>query len=103
VSFDPLFEELAAMHFNHPNTGPSLQQRMECADTRQQQQDNGTHEFQPVRQQGDGRIDDTPHTLEAYLLRARLRGDMPVPPAPGDNRLRPRPELRLAKSNGLPR
>lgn len=91
------------MHSTNPVTGHGLQQRMEYADTRQQQQDNGTHEFQPVRQQGDGHGDDSQHTLEAYLVRAKLRGDMPVLPVPGESRLRKRPELRLAKPSGLPR
>lgn len=85
------------MHFTYPSTGPGLQQRAEYADNRQQQQDNGTHEFQPMRQQGDRSSDDGQHTLEAYLLRARLRGDMPVPPLTGEHGGRVRPDLRLAK------
>lgn len=72
----------------------SLQQRAPQADSRQQQQDNGTHEFQPLPAPGDMRPDDRGHTLEAYLQRARQLGDLPMSRAPGEA---PRePGLRLA-------
>lgn len=72
----------------------SLQQRAPQADSRQQQQDNGTHEFQPLPAAGDMRPGDGVHTLEAYLQRARQLGDLPVARTPGDA---PRgPGLRLA-------
>ena len=74
-----------------------LQQRAHDPASRQQQQDNGTHEFQPVAQQGDGAApDDRPHTLDGYLRRARQLGDLPMPRAPGSLPQR-RAELRLAK------
>lgn len=63
-----------------------LQQRHAPPDSRQQQQDNGTREFQPVQQQGDASTD-AQYTLRAYLRRCELRGDLP----------RQRPSLRLAK------
>jgi len=67
---------------------------------RQQQQDNGTHEFQPP-QQGDGFTiaDDSRHTLGAYLERASTRGDLPMPRthAPDDGKSASRPSLWLAK------
>ena len=78
----------------HPS-GPGLQQRTEYADDRQQQQDNGTNEFQPVRQQGD-QSSDARYTLAAYLERARQRGDMPMLP-PASQQQGGRPDLRLAK------
>lgn len=65
-----------------------LQQRSMPPDSRQQQQDNGTREFQPPAQQGDASTD-AQHTLQAYLERTRLRGELPRP--------RQRPALRLAK------
>lgn len=75
----------------------SLQQRVMHVDSRQQQQDNGTHEFQPVPQQGGTPWpDDRGHTLQAYLQRAGQLGDLPVARAPGAEPLR-RPDLRLAK------
>lgn len=65
-----------------------LQQRSMPPDNRQQQQDNGTREFQPPAQQGDAwSAPDTPHSLQAYLERSRQRGELP----------RPRPALHLAK------
>jgi hypothetical protein len=67
-----------------------LQQRSAPPDNRQQQQDNGTREFQPPVQQADAWVDaDAQHTLQAHLERSRLRGELPRP--------RPRPALRLAK------
>ncbi|WP_326534027.1 hypothetical protein [Pseudorhodoferax sp.] len=63
-----------------------LQHRSAPPDSRQQQQDNGTREFQPPLQQGDAGTD-AQHTLQAYLERCRLRGELP----------RQRPALRLAK------
>ncbi len=75
----------------------SLQQRATRVDSRQQQQDNGTHEFQPTPQQGGSpSLGDGAHTLEAYLQRARQLGDLPVPHTPGAEPP-PRPGLRLAK------
>lgn len=75
----------------------SLQQRATRVDSRQQQQDNGTHEFQPTPQQGgDPWADDRAHTLDAYLQRAGQLGDLPVARAPGAEPSR-RPDLRLAK------
>lgn len=72
-----------------------LQQRAAPADNRQQQQDNGTHEFQPPVQQGDGAMRESrPHSLEAYLQRSRQLGEMPRPRLVEQ---RPRPELRVAK------
>ncbi len=65
-----------------------LQHRSLPPDSRQQQQDNGTREFQPPSQQADGwHAVDAQHTLHAYLERSRLRGELP----------RRRPDLRLAK------
>ena len=66
-----------------------LQHRSLPPDSRQQQQDNGTREFQPpAQQQADGWGGaDAPPTLQAYLERSRLRGELP----------RVRPALRLAK------
>lgn len=84
------------MRFSRP-LDPSLQQRATHADSRQQQQDNGTHEFQPTPQQGGSPWpDDSVHTLQAYLQRAGQLGDLPVPRAP-DAQAPRRPELRLAK------
>lgn len=57
-----------------------LQQRRPLPDNRQQQQDNGTREFQPrgpSLQQGDGA--DAACTLSASLERSRLRGELPCP------------------------
>ncbi|RCW67424.1 hypothetical protein [Pseudorhodoferax soli] len=65
-----------------------LQHRHLPPDNRQQQQDNGTREFQPPAQQGDAwSVPEVPHSLQAYLDRSRQRGELP----------RPRPALRLAK------
>lgn len=62
-----------------------LQQRRPLPDNRQQQQDNGTREFQPPTSQlGDG-VGDCRFTLSAHLERSRQRGELP------------RPRLRLAK------
>ena len=70
----------------------SLQQRVEPADTRQQQQDNGTHEFQPLQQGDNGAAADGPQTLQAYLRLAGLRGELPrAANAPGHA------ELHVAK------
>lgn len=58
-----------------------LQQRRPLPDNRQQQQDNGTREFQPpaaARQQGDGA--DAGHCLAASLERTRLRAELPRAP-----------------------
>ncbi|MFT3718897.1 hypothetical protein [Pseudorhodoferax sp.] len=77
----------------HDALSAGLQQRAERPDSRQQQQDNGTREFQPPRQQGDDAArDDARHTLSAYLERCRQRGELPRPAAQ-----RPRPALRLAR------
>jgi hypothetical protein len=74
-----------------------LQQRVERVESRQQQQDNGTHEFQPTPQRGDPAAqDDYGHTLEAYLQRARQLGELPVPPKSAADAAR-RPDLRLTK------
>lgn len=74
-----------------------LQQRAQSCDNRQQQQDNGTHEFQPRPQLGDTPAsDDAQYSLSAYLERCRQRGELPRP-RPGLNQPRQRPELRLAK------
>ncbi|KQP13630.1 hypothetical protein [Pseudorhodoferax sp. Leaf267] len=84
------------MRYHRPLHTP-LQQRAEHGDSRQQQQDNGTHEFQPMAQQGDSSgHDDQSHTLAAYLERARQVGDMPSPRTPGSAPQR-RVDLRLAK------
>ncbi|KQP46120.1 hypothetical protein [Pseudorhodoferax sp. Leaf274] len=65
-----------------------LQHRSAPPDNRQQQQDNGTREFQPRAQQGDDWcVPDVPHSLQGYLERSQQRGELP----------RPRPALRLAK------
>lgn len=69
----------------------SLQQRAAPVDTRQQQQDNGTGEFQPHLQQGGWAADDGRHTLQTYLQDAALRGELPAPARA------PRAALRLAK------
>jgi hypothetical protein len=66
-----------------------LQQRSEAPDSRQQQQDNGTHEFQPPGAMAALLAADAQHTLRAYLERCRERGELPKPPQ--------RPALRLAK------
>jgi len=44
-----------------------LQQQAVRTDTRQQQQDNGTHEFQPLFQQAGWHRDDAWNTLGACL------------------------------------
>ena len=75
----------------HGASAARLQQRAEPADTRQQQQDNGTHEFQPL-QQGDGARSEGPSTLQSYLRLAAQRGELPRAanmPGPG--------ALRVAK------
>lgn len=75
----------------------SLQQRATHADSRQQQQDNGTHEFQPAPPpRSSPWPDDSAHTLEAYLQRARQQGDLPAARTPGAEAPR-RPDLRRAK------
>ncbi len=68
-----------------------LQQQAMPADTRQQQQDNGTHEFQPLWQQAGWHRDDEWRTLGACLQRSERTG-LPAQGLPP-----PRPALRLAK------
>lgn len=73
----------------------ALQQRAQSFDNRQQQQDNGTHEFQPRAQLGDATAsEDAQHSLSAYLERCRQRGELPRPAL---RQARQRPELRLAR------
>lgn len=59
-----------------------LQQRRPLPDNRQQQQDNGTREFQPPSfgaQLGDGVGADATHCLTASMERSRLLGLLPHP------------------------
>jgi hypothetical protein len=82
-------QDLTAMHQDfRDSVSAGLQHRHMPPDNRQQQQDNGTGEFQPRAQQGDAwGVPDVPPSLQAYLERSRQRGELP----------QPRPALRLAK------
>lgn len=67
-------------HVFRDSLSAGLQHRALPPDSRQQQQDNGTREFQPQMQQGDG-----PSARPAEWS------------APAPARLSPRPGLRLAR------
>ena len=61
-------------------SSPAMPQQLEPpAMDRQQQQDNGTHEFQPSQPQGltSSALDDAQHSLAAYLKRAGMRHELP--------------------------
>ena len=86
------------MALDHPSAvrrrhAPALQQQQAApTDTRQQQQDNGTHEFQPLQQQAAWHRDEEWRTLGACPQRGERRSER----VQGFGLAR-RAELRLAK------